>query len=638
MMATMRKLIDNKVYKFILWTFLFMMAVGSGFGLNKISEKKWVIKVYDETLIPAKFENLLKREKAQKEYYRQKGIVLAEKSIEKDAIKSSVANLLNENVLSTMNAVVPNYVIDQEVKKLLSQLPQQFFKPNGELNEEVFARQISPLTIDDFFNELLIGTQNKLLSSIIDESAFLPEFEINLSHTIEFAKKDYSVMKLNLSKYINKAKENAPSDNILEKFYKNPKNNEQFKTSEKRAGIFWKFNPENYNVSITDNDIKKDYEKNKNKYLIEPSQMQLRILLINAEPGKEEIAREKIEKIQKEAAKSPEEFVNLVKEYSDDKDAKKTGGLTNLFTQNSSELDKNIISTAFESLITDGQISTPIKTINGYELLQRVKKNPAKYKSLQSISGEIKENLKITKFKQRFTQDANRAITGARYNPEALEKLITKGDKSIIQLTTISNEIKISQLFKIEEKKFATFFDKDNGIIIQCTTIEKSRIPELSEIKDAVLAKYYEQEGAILLSEALSKALAKIRSGENMETVAKEFDAKIESAQAEFKNSKIEQSQILNNKQVQSKLKSLLTNGSLTSAIADQSGIIIRLNNIEKLKQGEFLKEKETFTKTLFSTKKYAVKDGFIASLYRRAKLDNKIEMKPEILQFLKEA
>ena len=51
----------------------------------------------------------------------------------------------------------------------------------------------------------------------------------------------------------------------------------------------------------------------------------------------------------------------------------------------------------------------------------------------------------------------------------------------------------------------------------------------------------------------------------------------------------------------------------------------------------KYKEQKEHLSSTMFYMKLYQIKEGFIASLYRTAKLNNKIEIKNELLQFTKE-
>lgn len=638
MMGIMRKIINNNVYRVILWIFLFMMAVGSGILVNVGSEKHWAIKVYEQILSPSRLHYIIKIAKHQKEEYRQKGIILAGKNPEKDAVVSGVSSLLSEHAMASLQLTVPEYLINKSLDQTFGQFPSYFFKPDGELNEDMLSKVIAPQTIDEFIEGVHFDSKKSLLDSIIDLSVYTPMFELGMQYNVDFAHKDYSIVSLPLQKFIAKSKEKALTDKELEAFYKKSKNNEQFKTQEKRAGVVWRLDDSDYNITVTDSDIKNYYDQNKKKYLTASSEMQVRLLLIKAQPGKEAEVKEKIESLKKQADADPDNFVKFVKDYSEDKESASKGGLTEFFDQDTTKLDKVMVKAAFESLSKDGQVSAPIKTDRGYELIQRVKRNSAKYKDLKGVDSEIKKNLQLSKFKQRFQQDANRVINQARYNPEALTKYVEryKANKKELTLDIRKGGLELTHLFKTDEHKYAVFFDKETGVILKCTEVEKSKVPPLNDVKNKVIVQYHQEQGKKMLEDALNAAVKEAHD-KGIDAVAQTHDTKVQKASFSYKDGKIDQSPILRGQEVQQKLKSLHHSGAYIDVITAEEGLVVRLDDIAHRDEQLFGEKKEQLSNTLFYAKKYQVKEGFIASLYRSAKLDNAIEMKSEVAQYLKD-
>ncbi len=635
-----RYIIENNIYRIFLWIFLFMMAVGSGLIVNMGAAKKWAIKFHEQTLYQEEFDQLAKQIRAQQDAYQKRGLPAQTKAASKEAVLLAMHNICIAHIMHKLHVVIPQDIIATKIDEMLRRLPAMFFNANGSLNEALFARQIAPLTIEDFIKNIQSEVQAEFLHSLITLSSYVPQFELDLSYAHEFARKEYTVLKFASSKYLLKAKETAPSAEALEKFYKKTKNGELFKTEEKRAGIIWRFDEKNYHIAITEGDIKKEYEKNKAKYLLTPAHLQVRQLLITPELGQEEMAYLKIEKLRKQAEENPDSFESLVKEYSQAKDAAKTSGLTKPFAEDDKDLDATLVKTAFESLLKDGQISTPVKTDKGYVLLQRVKKIPAVYKDLQSVADSITAQLRLSKFKHRFGQDANRAISQARYNPDILTKLLEKGKESKVALTALKAEdALVAQLFKTDVEKYATFFDQNVGYVLLCTEIEKSKVPPLHEVRDAVLTHYYQEESVSLLQDAMAQAMQQIQAGKDIDAVAKAYDAKIEQAHAQYKNNRFEQSSILKSADVQAKLRQLFRPGALTALVSDKDGLVIRLDVLDtNVATDDQIAQKKKHGSVLNFAKRYGIRDGFIASLYRHAKLNKKIEIGPEVLPFTKEA
>lgn len=640
MIALMRKLIHSNVYKLFLWVFLFMMAFGSGVAIINFGENKnWVMKIFKQTLTEQKFKSMLKTAQQQQEMYRQKGIMLMGKNIPKETVQAAISGLLAIHAMDDLGLKVPSSYVNEQVQNQLQQLPAQFFNAHGQLDHEAFSRAFAPYTIEDFISDIEIEAKNKLLYGLVESSVYVSEFETILQYNVEFADKSYGYMVLPYQKFLAQARSSMPSDETLLKFYKKPQIADIFKTLEKRAGSVWTFSPENFITTISDTEAKSFYEKNKTqRYVLEPSQMQVRLLLIKSEIGKESEAKKTIEELSQKAQQDPSQFEKLVRQFSQDSKTAAHGGLTEFFSKNDKKFESIVIETAFEILTDDGQISVPIKVEKGFMLIQRAKKNPAKYKDFKSVEAEIKKDLRTEKFKKRFLQDATRVANEAKYNPQALDKFAEryKGSKSELSLDVRKPGIEHTHLFKIEQSRYTAFIDKDQGIILHCSMIEKSKLPDLSDVKTKLLGQYFESKAFELLEEELNKAFADARRM-NLQEVADKYGAKIQKATFDYNNGKVEQSTILKEQEVQAKIKGLQHVGAITIIKTKVDGILIRLDSIESKNKSLFQEQKEHLSKVMFYTKLYQIKEGFIASLYRTAKLNNKIEIKNELLQMTKE-
>lgn len=636
MIAVMRKLIHNNVYKVFLWMFLIMMGAGSGlvFFRNE-NDKNWVVKAYAQTLSDKKFATMLAQAKQQQEMFRQRGFAFANVNVQKETVESAIGGLLAQHAIDKLGIYVPQSHVDREVQKQLQHLPSYFFNEDGALNEEAFRKAIAPYTIEDFVSDIESDAKNKLLYGLVDASLYVPKFEMQLQYNVDLADKQYSYFMLPMTKYLQQVRQDVPSDETLQKFYKKASIVEQFKTPERRSGKMWTFDASRYVSSITDNEAKAFYEKNKmTRYVVTPSQMQVRLLLIDIEPGKEQEAKSKIQEIKQEADKDPASFESLVRKLSDDKAAAAKGGLTDLFSKTDTKLNKVIVDTAFEFLGTDNQISAPVKTDRGYELIQRVKKVPAKYKDFSAVSGEIKQELGAEKFKKRFAQDASRVVHGARYNQDALKAFIEryKGVPSDIRLDTRKAGMEYTNLFRLEEGRYTQYIDKDKGVILMCDAIEKSVTPALSDVRSKVLSLYFESKALDRMQDQLAQALKDAQTM-NFEEVAKKYDASVHSAHFKYNNGKPEQSAILKESEVQAKLKSLQYQGAIAAIETANDGILMRLDSVSSVDSSTLQEQTDQAGKMMFYTKLYQSKEGFVASLYRIAKLNNKIEIKSEILQ-----
>lgn len=640
MIAIMRKLIHNNAYKVILWIFLLMMAAGSGLffiGGKNNENKDSVIKVYDLTINDKKFALMLQRTKQQLEMFKMKGFSLPKANVQKETVQAGISKLLSEHAIEDLCLNVSDAHVNQEINRELQHLPAHFFDEHGNLNTDAFLKAIAPMSMQDFVTEIQLDVKNKAFTTLIDASLYVPKFEQQLYEQSEFADKNYSYFKLSTQKYLQKASENKPTDSLLLKFYKKPEIAEQFKTPEKRSGKQWVFNLKGYGITISDSEVKTFYDKNKAAlYVVHPAQMQIRRLLITIEPGKEEEAKSKIQELKKEADKDPSAFEEMVKKFSEDKTTSSKGGLSDLFTKDDKKMNKTVVDTAFEFLGTDGQISSPIKTDRGYELLQRVKKVPAKYKDLDTVAGDIKEQLGAEKFKKRFAQDASRVIHSAKYKPEVMSEFVQKYHGKVIDipLTERKSGIAYTTLFRMEQDRYTHVFDKDEGVIIYCQEIEKSVMPLLESVKSRLLPLYFNDAAKEMMQSQLNQA-SKDAQTESFDVVAQKYGASVQKAYFKHNDGKNEQSPVLEEPEVASLVKNLQYAGAVGAAVTKSEGVLLRLDTVTMPKISK--EEQDQAQKVMNYIKSYQYKEGFVASLYRIAKLRNKIEIKKEILQFTKE-
>ncbi len=640
MIAIMRKLIRNSVYKIFLWAFLFMMAFGSGVVMFNFGESKdFVIKVYEQSIDKTKFQEMLKLAKQQREMYRQKGFAISHQNIEKETVQAAISSLLAQHATNKIGIRVASSYVDQQFQQQLQQLPAYFFKADGSLDQEAFQKVIAPHSLQDFVDEIELETKNKLLFGLVDASVYVPEFEMMLQYNAEFANKKYSYVTLSHQKYLAQVKKHMPSDEVLAKFYKKSLIADQFRSAERRSGTIWKFTPSQFVKPISDNEAKSFYDKNKmQRYVLEPAQIQIRHLLIDPALSTDMDARVKIEEISQIAQKDSTKFEDLVREFSQDSKSASRAGLSDFFTRNDKKVEAAVLEMAFDNLSTDGQVSVPLKTERGYELIQRVAKRATKYKDFKSVEVGIKEEISLEKFKKRFVQDASRVVSGAKYNPESLKKFIEryKGVKVDLSLEVQKSSIESSNLFRIEEGRYTTFLDKEFGAILLCLKVEKSKLPVLDEVKSKVLNLYFEEEANKKLKGDLALAF-KDAGKMTLSDVAKKYETSFDQASFENESGKVDQSSILKENLVAKAIRNMQHVGAIAFVQTKTDGIVIKLDSISKVNPEVFAEQKAHLGQVMFYTKLYQIKDAFIASLYRNATINNKIEIKKELLPLTKE-
>ena len=640
MISLMRRSLQSNAYRFFLWAFLVFMVIGGFSIVDFDGSKDWVIKVYKQPFSDHDWRRSLASAKKQMEYFKQHGINWEKnESVESEVLRRVLTDLLLRHSAVDLNLNIPESISEDNIAERLKSLPGHFFNERGELDIHMFERAIAPSSFDQFLDEIETNAKSELIHNLVDLSSYVPRFELVMQYNEDYANKEYSVLTFSLQKSLAKAKEKAVSDSVLEKFYKKSEHGNIYKTAEQRSATYWKFSEKDYDIKISDKEIKSEYEKNKrHKYVLSPAQIQVKRVVFGIDNGKSQEAREKAEKMQSEVAKDTSKFAEIASKLSADKASLVTYETVE-FDKDSKKYDKILITTAFEKLSKDGDVSSVVKTKKGYEIVQRVSRKSTKYKALKDVKQSIESELLSAKFKQRFQQSASRVASNARYDQASLKSFVEKrhGKKASLDLGAKSAGILSLKLFETDKGRFAIFMDGKDGVLLRCDDVVKSSLKPFKEVKDTVLGDYYRMKAKEDLSTIVAKAM-KESSKDSFDAIAKKYNAHLEVAAFKYSDGEIDQSPVLHRYDVGQKVKLLQTAGEMIDVLSSSEALLIRLDSIAPINEKLFEEKESSMASVLSSKVKYQGRDSFIASLYRNAKLDSKIEIKEELLNSIKEA
>ena len=142
----------------------------------------------------------------------------------------------------------------------------------------------------------------------------------------------------------------------------------------------------------TDKEVKKFYEDNPDKFS-KPEQVHVRHILLKVKPGagdeKWKSAKEKIDKIHKQASKEETDFAKLAKKKSDGPSAKNGGDIGFIGKK---QFDENFTKVAFE--LEKGEVSEPVKTRYGWHVIQLVERRASEKVPFEKIKPKLAEQLK----------------------------------------------------------------------------------------------------------------------------------------------------------------------------------------------------------------------------------------------------
>lgn len=151
-------------------------------------------------------------------------------------------------------------------------------------------------------------------------------------------------------------------------------------------------------IKISDKEMEAYYNNHKDQFNVEEVKAS-QILISTLDKDNKEVSKEEKEKLKEKAQsvldkiKNNEDFANLAKEYSDDKNSGKDGGDLGYFAKS----DKNVEFTKAVFKLDTNQVSNLIETPYGYHIVKVTDKRPVT-KSFEDSKDDIKAKILNEKY------------------------------------------------------------------------------------------------------------------------------------------------------------------------------------------------------------------------------------------------
>ncbi len=632
MIATVRKSLKTNASRIFLWTCLLFVILG---GLAKMEfgdsgVKRWLAKLGPQMLTIDEYNHVLMNTRKNIEYLKANGQAnQIPDNLEKLALEQGLTDLLVNKVLNTINVVINKDDVSENLNQKLRSLPETFFDESGQLRLDLFLQAIAPHTLEDFEKDIAREISMNIFQGMLETTFYVPQFEM-AEYKEDASTKEFSKIEFSLGKSREEVEKKAPSDKDLQQILasSNPEI-KKLEIQEKRSGILWKFSANDYGIKVTDEQIKEFYNAQKSeKYVQSAKQVQVRrlVLKISDESKKVEI-KTKAGQLYQELVAQPEKFESYVKEYSSIK------GVHDFDIANT-DLQKSepVLVSAISELSAVNQMSSVIKTSQGFEIVQFVGEKKSTYKPLASVEAEVKKDLLAKKFAERFAKDAQRVLNTQETNPEKIKEFVDKkkAKEECLVLQPKTEDTLASRLFTVIKGEYAAFIEGGHGYIILCDQVEKTRMPALKDIRSKLVEEYYKEQSLKHLEDVLRKAYEYAQT-HTLEETAVQFDGKIESATEKDHN--------LKHPSVTSKVRRLKKAGEMTFATGYDRGFIVRLDALHQNEKATKGSQDDLIAKLVTQGRKYQAQSLFIASLYRHDKLNGSLQLNDQMLpQILKES
>lgn len=648
MITLIRKNFKTRAYKIVLWiTFLAVAGVFSvieiarSFFFGSGLEKGWVLQVNNRSFSAPEFmravadqEERMRMLRAQ--YGQYADLYLQMMGMSTDPKALALNSLTRKALLNDVAQELPLAVSEEKAQARLKD-PMFIYQELsdyaplfawdqslGGINPLILAEYHRKVGISaaDFDQELKNAVKRDDLKKLVEHTVYVPGFEIKENFAQNYLGRKFSIATISLDQILNRVKKEPVSDEALQSYFKLANAQERkYYVPEKRFVKIYSFNPSGYAISVTDDEVDRYYQNNKAQYLDKPAEVQVRrILLPVTDPSQEAQVLQKADSLRAELIASPQKFAAYAKEHSSDSKTAANGGLMPFFAKGSHE---RAFEKAAFTLPKENDISAVIKTNEGYQILQLAAKKAPTYKPVTQVSAQIKELLKAKKFNDQFSTDM-RSVVSSADSKAALARLVKEkngSDEAFKDVVAADNTALSKAAFRLKKEETTYYQESNKGFAVTLVNIKESFLPSLSAIKAQVTQDYYTYKA----QQELAQTVAQISKTGLSDNQKSEFKFEKTGLIAQNTNSKTDEQE----KQALAKkgfdlgrMFQLENIGSVAAYERGGTAYIIRLDSIAPFDQGLYEQKKSEVRSSLGQQKKSLTMAGFVASLYRNAKIN----------------
>ncbi len=544
------------------------------------------------------------------------------------AVNSLIVEALLDAVVDAIHLrIAPEFVVQKlqdpafVVRELRDVIPLQAMTQQGHINMPFLKYYLEKqgLSLGNFEQLIEKALKRKMVSDIVKLSVYVSNDELNTAMLASFARRNYGVARLEFNNFLKEVKTKPLSQEELATFFaKENATSKRYWVPEERAATVWKFAPTDYGITIDDKEVAAYYNTNKQKFIDTPLQVEVRRILFKiADKADVNSVYELAQEVYEELTKNPLVFAQRAQEISEDTKTASKGGLVEPLKKG--EKDPAFERAAFR-LQEDGQISEIITTNDGLEIIQRVSRKPATYKSLDAVKKDIQTILLKRAFAEQFTNEARSLIDKNNTQDElqqfAKQKNATKKNMEHLQK---NDSLLAQKIFKTARANTGYFIDEQgNGVITAVSDIQKTYEPTLENVKKRVEEDLYTNKAHAEMQARLAE-LKKMAQAESLKKAAEKLKISYENT-GFIQRDDTEKLDALGKKGIPvASMLALTTAGSLMTAQEDDHGYVIQLEEVMPLDSALIDQKKRETRGSLMQEKKELLYRGYIASLYRNA-------------------
>jgi len=285
-------------------------------------------------------------------------------------------------------------------------------------------------------------------------------------------------------------------------------------------------------LTVSDEEARGYYDTHPKEFTI-PEKVHIRHILRKVPPGADKEAADAVLKKIEEIAqriKSGEAFDSVAKTESEDAATAEKGGDLGLLSRGA--MDVELERQAFD--MKPGELSTPIKTDQGYHLIRIEETQPEQVTPFEQVKSDIVTKLMEDKARKKIADDAD-AFYEKAYRSEDLRNpakefgFAVKSAQGVTRTGGIQDVGKskdvMDEVFKLKTDELSRLIrDGENYIAVKLINKTPERLPELDEVRAAVERDFKEKLGRDAADKKARDIIEALRKeGANPEQIASQF-------------------------------------------------------------------------------------------------------------------
>lgn len=372
-----------------------------------------VVTINGEDISKASFNRDFERARMQHQEATGRGISDQNelKKLKKDVLEA----LIQKRLLVQTAVALGLAVTDDSVNTYITtQIP--VLREDGKFSTDRFSQLLRSLgmTAHRFKEEVREQLLIQQLATSLEYSQFVLPREVIFAYALGLETRDIRYIELKPEQF----NQNINISNAdIKKYY--DRNKESFTTPEKVSVEYLTLSYDDVkkNVKVSDQEVKDYYQQNQANFRT-PARWQVAHLLIS---DRKEKAKEKAEEIHQQITKGGD-FAALVKKHSDDVVTKNDAGKLPWVTLGT--LDSSIDTELLNLKV--GDVSKPFKSKYGYEIIKLLDKKESVTKPFASVKGTIHDTLLRERVQKQFDNLSDELADITFTNPTTLKPAAEK--------------------------------------------------------------------------------------------------------------------------------------------------------------------------------------------------------------------